>query len=629
MYASTSSKPPLAATAASSIEKQVTGQSGQKSAGLLGYPALRNWPELAPAIAVHTNVGLKQRWAMLRVPVKLMRETGMHPERGVQLATYGNRVLIWGDARGGQFQQNPESKEFPLIRHYGVPKRISNRTMVIVQGPDYLIVTTMADARKLAAQAEVREHDTWQRMGLGTVPALDEELSPDGIEVRGWSDFKLCQTRPGAVSRTASVAGPVWWLAGFATGDAVRFTRYRNATVVEKSGVDNRHSTLTANKSEGRPRHYVGSLLCDIANSDKIRAIALPERLILTTPDTNIGRLCDGTPQRLTLKELLLSNARDARQAMPATPCGAQPSICADNEQSLPAGCARPPAAFASGDVRPAQTHKPRASRKTRSTPRTSLKNRRKTRGGVSQLTPQQTKAVNSPCLPLQTFDSRTAEILLWRDYEVEARQLGVRVAGSLWATAGLAKGSPVRLCQYTNGVAVEAATLETAERLLGSPNVPLPYHQFALKRFGLAGHQTLRVVVMRGRVLLTWIDSDIGLRCSALQSVLAGQGQRLLKPVKQDTEVGQYPVPEGRRLQMQGKWLQQFGFAPGLKYRIVPMEAELQLELVIEGGMTVTEHSAGRSKLYVPTETLKPFNCPTVKVLAGEGRIRLVPATA
>ena len=625
MYASMSSTPTPAVTPASAIEKETPVL---KSTGLLGYPALRHWPELAPAIAVHTNLGLKRQWARLRVPVKLMREAGMHPERGVQVATHGNRVLIWGDARGGQFQQCAESKGFPLFRNYGVPKRITNRTMAVVQGPDYLIVTTMTDALKLAAQVEVHEHEMWRRMGLGIVSALKNELSPNGIDVRGWSDFTLCLTRPGAVSRTASVAGPVWWLAGFVAGDAIRFTRYRNATVVEKCTEDARHSVLVKERNSERPRHYVGSLLCDIANTDKIRAIALPGRLILTTPETNIGRLCDGTPQRLTLKELLLSYAHDARQEMPAIPL-VQPTIDIDTEPRAITGNPSTLAVFPPSDVGPLSSRKTCSSPVSRRAARTSTKNRRKVHSDIPLSTPRQAKPMNSSSLPLPQFDSRTAEILLWRDYAVEDGKRGVSVAGALWATAGFEKGSPIRICQYSNGVAVEAATPDRAERSLGAPSAPQPYHLFMLKRFGLAGHRTVRVVVMRGRVLLTRIDSDIGLRCSALQSVPSGLGQRLFKPVKPDTEVGSYPVPEGRRLQMQGKWLRQFGFAPGLKYRVVPMESELQLELVGDGGMTVTEHSPGRAKLYVPTETLKPLSCPSVKVLAGEGRIRLVPATA
>jgi hypothetical protein len=610
MHASTSSKPTPAGTPASAIEKQTPGL---KSTGLLGYPALRHWPELAPAIAVHTNLGLKRQWARLRVPVKLMREAGMHPERGVQVATHGNRVLIWGDARGGQFQQCAESKGFPLVRNYGVPKRITNRTMALVQGPDYLIVTTMTDALKLAAQVEVHEHEMWRRMGLGIVSALKNELCPNGIDVRGWSDFTLCLTRPGAVSRTASVAGPVWWLAGFVAGDAIRFTRYRNATVVEKCTEDARHSVLVKDGNSERPRHYVGSLLCDIANADKIRAIALPGRLILTTPETNIGRLCDGTPQRLTLKELLLSNSQDARQDMPATPL-AQPTIDLDNERRPLVGNASPLSVFAPGEARPAT----------------------------------------------------------WKAMTVLDGHLNVY--GRIWSLAGFAIGDAAHLVEYHNALVAEKCDAASAASFrVGSPSQDSPYHDFSLKQTLLRDAPLLRVIALPGRLVLTRWDSDLAALCEGLEQMPVGRVdvERLLqrhglpvygrraakhksaakarrtdrgqsdvaqasrirrqrnrvKPVAA-VEVGCYSIPEGKRLQMQGKWLQQFGFAPGLKYRVVPMESELQLELVGEGGMTVTEHSPGRAKLYVPTETLKPFSCPTVKVLAGEGRIRLVPAT-
>lgn len=614
MYASTSSTPTPAVSAASSIEKQVPGQSGLKSAGLQRYPALRNWPELAPAIAIHTKIGssLRDKY-FLRIPVKLMREAGMHPERGVQLATFGNRLLVWGDERGGQYHQDAESKNFALSRLRGVPKRITTCTMAIVQGPDYLIVTTMSEALKLAGQADVREHETWKKMGLGSVPAVDEELTPDGIEVQGWADCPLFLTRPGVrASRTAGVGGPVWWLAGFAAGDALRFTRYRNATVVEKSGMDNRHSILAKDTSD-RPRHYVGNVLCDIANADKIRAIALRGRLILTTPETNIGRLCDGTPQRLTLKELLLSNAHDARQDVPATAL-AQPAIDLDERRPL-VGNAAPLAVFAPGDARPAT----------------------------------------------------------WKAMAVADGH--VNVYGRIWSLAGFAIGDAARLVEYRNALVAEKCdAIEAASFRVGSPSQDSPYRDFSLKRTLLSDATTLRVIALPDRLVLTRWDSDLAALCEGLEQMPVGrveverllqrhghpvygkhaakrktatkarradrgqaevvQASRIRRPRNRvkplaAVEVGCYSIPEGKRLQMQGKWLQQFGFAPGLKYRVVPKEAELQLELVGEGGMTVTEHSPGRAKLYVPGETLKSLSCPTVKVLAGEGRIRLVPATA
>ncbi|RQR65443.1 hypothetical protein DIE18_03040 [Burkholderia sp. Bp9125] len=471
--------------------------------------------------------------------------------------------------------------------------------MAIVQGPDYLIVTTMPDALKLAGQAEVREHETWRRMGLGTVPVLDKKLSPEGIEIRGWTDFTLCLTRQGAVSRTASVSGAVWWLAGFVVGDAIRFTRYRNATVVDKSAMDNRHSVLVKERSSARPRHYVGNQLCDITHADKIRAIALRGRLILTTPGTDIGRLCEGIPQRLTLKELLLREAH----GLQGIDIADKPRQLVEIEDSVSI-----PAMFAPGDAHP----------------------------------------------------------VTWKTRTVVDRY--VNVYGRIWSLAGFAIGDTARVVEYGNALVAEKCDAAEARFRVGSPSHRSPYHVFSLKRTRLSDAPALRVLAFPGRIVLTRENSDLAALCDGLEQMpedrvgvesllqqhglpvggtrsrnptttnkkpaAIAQASRVRRRPQRGTplanvEVGSYAIPEGKRLQMQGKWLQQFGFAPGLKYRVVPMEAELQLELVGEGGMTVTEHSPGRAKLYVPTETLKPLSCPTVKVLAGEGRIRLVPATA
>jgi hypothetical protein len=87
--------------------------------------------------------------------------------------------------------------------------------------------------------------------------------------------------------------------------------------------------------------------------------------------------------------------------------------------------------------------------------------------------------------------------------------------------------------------------------------------------------------------------------------------------------------VPVGRRLQIQGKWLSQFGFKPGANFVIRKCDGELHLELCSEHCWTVTEHSPGSSKLYVPAPILETLNTEKVRVLGREGLLKLVPFAA
>jgi hypothetical protein len=164
---------------------------------------------------------------------------------------------------------------------------------------------------------------------------------------------------------------------------------------------------------------------------------------------------------------------------------------------------------------------------------------------------------------------------------------------------------------------------------LLGAPSSPTPYHCFGLAKFGLTGHRRLLAIAVPGRVLVTTHDSRIGSMCRTLESEPVN-GNLSLRRVIRDVEVGQYPVPAaGRRLQVQGAWLAQHGFKPGVRFAVSTSNRELTVRLAADGATTVTEHSPGRSKLYVPAAELAKLDCARVSVRARKGALRVVALDA
>jgi hypothetical protein len=675
---------------------------------------LRKWPQLAPPVAIHTNMGTGQY--DFRVPIKFLRECGFAPERGLHAAVYKGKLLLWSEEREGAYRQNSEGQM--LLSPRGLSSRLNRNTFTFVQGPNYLIITTGNDAAKLAPGVPVIEHSPWVRIMRDTVNEPEGILDGAGLEVLGWNDVKIVQTNPNRPSPMANVSGRLWWVAGFQGGDPVRFTRYLNATVVEKCAPEIKHSILCQQTARGVPRHYVGPTLFDVHATDKVRVIATPDRLIITTPSSNLGSTCESVLPLLCVKQTCQHAPDLGRFISPAAPVqkatqgaldpvgvkvlrwkefnGPRKHLCVSGTLWKQAG-------FKTGDpvrvveytnglaVEPCAeaemdwcvgsnsstlvpTHsfglvgnglgKAKAIRviatrgrliltaagsdlSAKCLQRTLLppgKNctanelRRRMQASlrkpVKKLVKKPlTEAASAVRKMMAALDPSEVKVGAWRDYALLASQNAVAVIGSIWAVAGLTKGSPVRICQYSNGVAIEKATAADADRTLGSPASPLPYHLFALKKLGLFGSKRLRVLAMPGRVVLTRPGSDLGALCNSLAPIPSSNaGRRRRLPVAipvLDKEVGRYQVPEGRRLQVQGKWLQEFGFTPGVKVSVSESDGELQVTRAADGAMTVTEHSPGRSKLYVPAAGLKALNCAEVAVRARNGVLRVVPAQA
>ncbi|MBK3780335.1 hypothetical protein G3A43_08695 [Paraburkholderia aspalathi] len=655
-------------------------------------------------MALHTNLGTTQ-WGF-RVPIKFLRETGFSPERGMHAAAFKGRLILWNDDREGVYRQNDEGQL--LLSPRGLSPRLNQNTYTIVQGPNYLIVTTGSDAAKLAPGVPVIEHSPWERLLRKTVEEPEGILEDTELEVLAWNDVKITQTNPRRPSPMANVSGRLWWIAGFHAGDPVRFKRYLNATVVEKCAPEDKHSVLCQQTVRGMPRHYVGPTLFDVHATDKVRVIATPDRLIITTPSSNIGSTCDGVLPRLCVKQTCQHAPDLKRFFSPAVPVqqptppgaldpadvrvlrwkefnGPRKHLCVSGTLWKQAGfktgdpvrvveytngLAVEPCAEADMDwcvgssSSPVPTHSfglvgnglgqakairviaapgrliltaadSDLSAKCRQTnllpPGKALTAAELRRRAESLARKPVRKPVPAAKQMLVALDPSKIKVSAWRDYQVDAGQTSVSVNGGIWAVAGIQKGTPVRICQYANGVAIEKVPAASADRTLGSPSSPIPYHLFALGKFGLLGRNRVRVLAMPGRVVLTTPGSDLGELCNKLAPIppsYAGRRRRV-PVVIADKEVVRYPVPEGRRLQVQGKWLQEFGFTPGVKFSVSESDGEIQVTRAADGAMTVTEHSPGRSKLYVPALGLKTLNCTEVALRARDGVLRVVPALA
>lgn len=255
----------------------------------LAYPTLSAWPALPAPVAVHLDMATGQ--AGLRVPVKLMRKCGMHPERGVNVAIFEDRVIIRGDELGGAYRQAEHSKQLCLATS-GISAAVASGNFAVVEGPDYLVLTTKAEALKMAGAAPVLERTPAHRIDNVPVPRFQADLDVAGLEILGWKDVNTINCVRGRKSRVAGVSGHLWWLAGFQCGDPLRFTRFGNSTVVEKCTPNEKHSTLGRSSGRDIPRHYFGAALLGTEGAERVRVIATPGKLIVTLLDTDVSARC-------------------------------------------------------------------------------------------------------------------------------------------------------------------------------------------------------------------------------------------------------------------------------------------------------------------------------------------------
>lgn len=682
-----------------------------------GYPLLTRWPTLTPAVAVHTNLGGNH--LPLRVPVKLMRLAGMAPEKGVHAALYKGRLLLWAEGKSGPFGLT--DSQFTLSKR-GLTHKLTLQNFTIVQGPDYLVIATQTESMRLAGSfTPVISHTQWERVGRHLAVQVDAPLAVDALDgLIAWKDFGISQSNPKRPSPVANVSGTIWWQAGFSPGDSVRFTRYQDATVVEKCDPADAHSTLTA--SHGLPRHYIGPSLFDVHNASAVRTVALRDRIILTSPESAPGARCNGLSPSFTSKQgswsALAAKPTPAPAPAPVRLARLAPEaieVVAWSEHSMSgrnilsltghiwryAGfeihspvrqqrfengvlfepCAEPDMDWClsgtpdnpynrsftlhryglsrTGKIRVIATKQgllvtnasSDLARKCTARTNLSVVADRERHTPVQRELRRATSSSAAAGLPSLDLSSLTRQKLAWRLIGVSPDGQ-VRISRTLWWFGGFAAGDPIRLVRHGDALVVEKVEAGAEDMLLGSPGVDFPHHVFSAEDTGLGRPARLKVAVLPGKLILmadaSMKKTSAGDSRAAPRIVQTPTRQRRFEalarlqapavtpvvPVAavaapvQPSVVGKYPVPaEGKRLQLQGRWLAEHGFVPGTHYTTRVQDGAVHVTLAADGARTVTKHSEGRSKLYVPPEGLAALGCSTVRVEALAGELRLLAA--
>lgn len=296
------------------------------------YPKLSAWPKLSAPFAVHANVNSGK---ILSVPPKLLRDAGLDPEAGLNVATHSGRALIWDSGKPGPVRMYDGM--FRLNRT-GVDAAVTGDNVAVVLGKGYAIVTTREDALKLAPNVPVTETAHRQRLVEDSIFVTARDLRVNPADILAWKDFNDFVPNPRSpVFRTFTVAGSICLLSGFQVGDAIRVLKYSNATVVEADEDGLRLRRTGPHPSRERlPRFNVPRTMFSSKGS-VLRVIALPGKLVLCEPDSAVGAACQ--PQ----KEMPKNRQRVAlvlRAASVPTP-GAQAAL-ATPVQPAPATTAAP-----------------------------------------------------------------------------------------------------------------------------------------------------------------------------------------------------------------------------------------------------------------------------------------------
>ena len=239
--------------------------------------------------------------------------------------------------------------------------------------------------------------------------------------------------------------------------------------------------------------------------------------------------------------------------------------------------------------------------------------------------------------------------IIAWKDYNdftpnsrapwVKAFQVG----GTICRLGGFLVGATVRVFRYPNATILERsssglASLVLGGKVKGSHNNP----QFSVGRsmFGPKG-SVLRVIALSDGLVLCEPDSELGRLCGEgsqlsnnsreQRQLMAGLGlyegassakalepapRKVTSPIHGRTNTSVYPLRTTQsRVQVQGKWLRDYGFVPGARYNVKNhplMRRRVLLELAADGKYQVTTMSGTTPKLYIPMDAVRQFSDET-----------------
>ncbi|KWU19099.1 hypothetical protein AS149_12695 [Burkholderia cenocepacia] len=247
------------------------------------------------------------------------------------------------------------------------------------------------------------------------------------------------------------------------------------------------------------------------------------------------------------------------------------------------------------------------------------------------------------------------ADIIAWKDipdYHPNPRSpnRAFKLAGSVCRHGGFSPGDSVRIFKYENAAVVEKAGPELAHarfRAINKRGKSNPALSIGPRVYASAAG-IMRVIALKGqdRLVLCEPSSPLGQLCDA-STELVKNARELTMPLypgnlkhmrgKAANDVAErtdapskaekaapcsaYPLkPEQSRVQVQGKWLRDFGFVPGARYDVKThplFKQRVLLELSDSGKYQVTTLTGTTPKLYVPMNAVRHFsNATHIRVL-------------
>jgi hypothetical protein len=251
------------------------------------YPTLRGWPNLAAPTVVLTNAMQKDCY---RLPLRLIRAMGMHPENGVNAALKGSCLLVWGTEDGGPFKKMGVNMTLPSPRSF--PVMWPNMSLAV--GPNYLIIGPELEIRKFAPGTPVEEYPAWERRNAENVFDVGAPFTLNKEEIVAWSSFTL-ETELRGSFRTTAIAGRIVALSGFGHGTGVRAYKYANGSVVEACDEEAAHFKMQSGKEQYPEyvRFNAGPTLIDVEGCTNLVYVALThKRGLLLRPDSPLMALC-------------------------------------------------------------------------------------------------------------------------------------------------------------------------------------------------------------------------------------------------------------------------------------------------------------------------------------------------
>lgn len=205
-----------------------------------------------------------------------------------------------------------------------------------------------------------------------------------------------------------------------------------------------------------------------------------------------------------------------------------------------------------------------------------------------------------------------------------------IDVSGRIWEAIGLKPGDAILVTRYQDGVRITKAQDGINDGVLVAKNVK-DRATYATKRFGDAVLCSVKAkaarVAFTKDALLVLGDSiklaDFGLTAKyhIAGEIKVEEGEFVAPSTKRRVNYSIYPIRrEEPRVQVQGEWLERFGFVPGARFTVEehPLIRGRMLARLDEGGEhTVTLHRPGHDggKLYIPTKLLAHFKSEDVKV--------------